>query len=269
MLNIDQIEDHLNAIYGRRRALNRAAAALNVARAVAHLRQQFPTAAYAWISVNDDIDTVGGRYTADIIRIHNAVGSCIWHSEDIDAKEIESPATDALTYAAEASESSIPTFTGSHPVAGRAPGTDSGDDPVLLVFDDVDKAAEAATWATEVTPVAIPQINNGHPTLVLFAVPSDQVTGIETFDQADAAKLGPPAVIGPDEFPAAPRTWTFFGHWENDRVVVEWYEDGEVDDDREDTGEWDQGLWAASAQGASVEEAQTAAIAEYETPLSN
>jgi len=58
--------------------------------------------------------------------------------------------------------------------------------------------------------------------------------------------------------------WTFVGHWEDYRIVVEYVLDGEVQDDREDDGTWEQGLWAAAGSGATVEEAQAAAIAEYE-----
>lgn len=201
MLNTEQIQDQLNTIYTRRRALNRAAAALNVARAVAHLREQFPTAAYAWVHVGPSAYE-SGSYAADVLRVHDATGGVLWNTDSSEeSEEIESPATDALVYAADASPSSIPTHPGyTHPVAGIAPGTDTGDDPALLVFADVDKAAEAAVWETEVTPVAIPQ-DNGGPTLVLFAVPSNQVGTIDTFEAADAVKLGPPAVVGPDEFP--------------------------------------------------------------------
>jgi hypothetical protein len=58
--------------------------------------------------------------------------------------------------------------------------------------------------------------------------------------------------------------WTFFGHWYQDRIVVEYHTPGEVNDDRVDTGAWEQGLWAASGEAATVEEAQAAVIAEYE-----
>lgn len=144
MLNIDQIEDQLNTIYSRRRTLNRAAAALNVARAVAHLREQFPTAAYAWVDVTDGYDTVGGQYSADILRVHAATGEVLWAAADEDSGEIESPATDALVYAARINERSIPHTGSTHPVAGLAPATDSGADPALLTFADVDKAAQEA-----------------------------------------------------------------------------------------------------------------------------
>lgn len=65
----------------------------------------------------------------------------------------------------------------------------------------------------------------------------------------------------------ADKTWTFVGHWENDRIVVEYIRPGEVVDDRDDTGFWEQGLWAASGTGATVEEAEANVIAEYEAPL--
>ena len=62
-------------------------------------------------------------------------------------------------------------------------------------------------------------------------------------------------------------TWTFMGHWENDRIVVEYAVPGEVEDEREDTGYWDEGLWAASGSGETLEEAQATAVAEYESVL--
>lgn len=60
------------------------------------------------------------------------------------------------------------------------------------------------------------------------------------------------------------QTWTFVGHWENDRIVVEYVLPGEVPDDRIDTGYWEQGLWAASGTGTDMEATQAAVIAEYE-----
>lgn len=64
---------------------------------------------------------------------------------------------------------------------------------------------------------------------------------------------------------AEPKTWTFCGHWEDDRIVVDYVLPGEVEDDRDDdSGEYPEGLWAASASGVTVEEARAAAIAEYE-----
>lgn len=68
---------------------------------------------------------------------------------------------------------------------------------------------------------------------------------------------------------AQERTWTFFGYWgDDDTIVVEYAEPGEEDDTRVDTGEWAGGLWAASASGVTMEAAQAAAVAEYETPAS-
>lgn len=58
-------------------------------------------------------------------------------------------------------------------------------------------------------------------------------------------------------------TWTFFGHWEDDRIVVDCAVPGTVEDVRDDDGRWDQGLWAASASGTTFEQARAAAIAEY------
>lgn len=65
----------------------------------------------------------------------------------------------------------------------------------------------------------------------------------------------------------AQQTWTFVGHWEDDRIVIDYVLDGEQEDDREDVGEWEQGLWAASASGATIAEAEAAAVDEYEAPI--
>lgn len=65
------------------------------------------------------------------------------------------------------------------------------------------------------------------------------------------------------------QTWTFFGHWEGSRIVVEYYVPGEVEDPRVDTGYWDEGLWADSGTGATPEEAQAAVVAEYEQDLAD
>lgn len=61
-----------------------------------------------------------------------------------------------------------------------------------------------------------------------------------------------------------PNTWTFFGHWQDGRIVVEEYVPGQVTDDRDDTGLHEQGLWAASASGETVEQAQATAVSEYQ-----
>jgi hypothetical protein len=60
------------------------------------------------------------------------------------------------------------------------------------------------------------------------------------------------------------QTWTFCGHWENDQIVIDYVLPGNVEDERVDTGRYEQGLWASSASGTTVAEAQEAAIAEYE-----
>jgi hypothetical protein len=60
------------------------------------------------------------------------------------------------------------------------------------------------------------------------------------------------------------QTWTFIGHWQNDRIVVEDVLEGVHEDHRVDTGRWEQGLFAADASGETVEEAEAALLAEYE-----
>lgn len=59
-------------------------------------------------------------------------------------------------------------------------------------------------------------------------------------------------------------TWTFFGHWENDKIIVEYSAPGEIEDDRENDGTWEEGLWAASGTGATEAEARQNAVEEYE-----
>lgn len=64
------------------------------------------------------------------------------------------------------------------------------------------------------------------------------------------------------------RTWTFFGHWDNDRIVVEWVEEGDgIWDQRDDDGRWEQGLWAASGTGETEAEAEANVKAEYESAV--
>jgi hypothetical protein len=63
------------------------------------------------------------------------------------------------------------------------------------------------------------------------------------------------------------QTWTFVGHWENDRIVVTKVLPGCVQDDREDDGRWEQGLWAAAGSGPTVDLAQRKVIEEYESAL--
>ena len=63
------------------------------------------------------------------------------------------------------------------------------------------------------------------------------------------------------------QTWTFFGHWENDRLVVEYSIPGEHEDLRRDYGYWEQGLWADSGTGATEDEARTEIVGQYEDDL--
>lgn len=63
------------------------------------------------------------------------------------------------------------------------------------------------------------------------------------------------------------QTWTFVGHWENDRIEVEYVLPGDVEDERIDVGYWEQGLWASSGSGTDMKETQARVIAEYENEL--
>jgi hypothetical protein len=60
-------------------------------------------------------------------------------------------------------------------------------------------------------------------------------------------------------------TWTFFGHWDNDRIVVEYVVDGEVNDQRRDSGYWEEGLWCDSATADTEDEALAQLRDQYES----
>lgn len=61
-------------------------------------------------------------------------------------------------------------------------------------------------------------------------------------------------------------TWTVIGHWKDDRIVVEKVLPGAHNDHRPEDGTWEQGLFAASAEAKTLEEAIALVRAEYETP---
>jgi hypothetical protein len=60
------------------------------------------------------------------------------------------------------------------------------------------------------------------------------------------------------------RTYTFFGHWEDGKIVVTDVTDGVVMDDRHDDGRYEEGLWSASGTGRTETEAEAETISEYE-----
>jgi hypothetical protein len=99
-------------------------------------------------------------------------------------------------------------------------------------------------------------------------VRAGQVTGAPAPDDGVA---GPVAArtVAPDtateekEETVAEKTWTFFGHWEDDRIVVDYAREGEHRDDRVDDGRWEQGLWSDAGTGPTLEAAMAAAIEEY------
>lgn len=55
------------------------------------------------------------------------------------------------------------------------------------------------------------------------------------------------------------------GHWDNDEIVVEHIVEGDHQDKWIDTGFWEEGLFTAPAQGETVEQAEAALRAEYES----
>lgn len=124
-------------------------ASLFLARAVGHLREQFPTAVAVWVDISEDeVQHTNGRPTSTVLRVLDAAGAVIWDADDEDADEIESPATDAIGDAYDSS----PRFK-LHPLIRLpentdqdAPGTDSGNDPYLITFAAVDEAASGAMF---------------------------------------------------------------------------------------------------------------------------
>lgn len=61
-----------------------------------------------------------------------------------------------------------------------------------------------------------------------------------------------------------PYTRTLVGHWDGNTIVVEYMYDGDVQDDRPETGYWSEGLWASSATGHSDAEIAAGMLDEYE-----
>lgn len=61
-----------------------------------------------------------------------------------------------------------------------------------------------------------------------------------------------------------PKTVSFHGHWEGNLIVVESIYDGDVADNRPETGYWSEGLWASSATGSSDAEIAAMMLDEYE-----
>lgn len=54
------------------------------------------------------------------------------------------------------------------------------------------------------------------------------------------------------------------GHWQNDSIIIDYIADGDVQDDREDDGQWDEGLWAEAGTGTDMVAVMAAVIAPYE-----
>jgi len=58
--------------------------------------------------------------------------------------------------------------------------------------------------------------------------------------------------------------WTFFGHWENERIVIDMHLPGVHEDTREQDDErWPEGLWCDTGHGDTVEEAEADAREGY------
>lgn len=88
-------------------------------------------------------------------------------------------------------------------------------------------------------------------------------TADDSIDVAAAIEQG--YVTGFETIPFnEPKTMTLVGHWDGNTIVVEDVYDGDVDDEREETGYWDQGLWASSATGTSEAKIAAGMLDEYE-----
>ena len=86
---------------------------------------------------------------------------------------------------------------------------------------------------------------------------------VDSIDVAAAIEQG--YVTGFETIPfPEPRTLTLVGHWDGNTIVVEDVYDGAVEDDREETGYWSEGLWASSATGRSEAEVAAGMLDEYE-----
>lgn len=123
-------------------------------------------------------------------------------------------------------------------IASNAPGAFSGDDPAVTALRSaLDDARHAGT--------RLRSLSVGDTVTVEGETVACAKAGWERVEDAG--------------------TWTFCGHWGNDRIQVEYTMPGEVSDDRIDIGYWEQGLWAATAGGPSMAVAEQIAIAAYET----
>jgi hypothetical protein len=64
------------------------------------------------------------------------------------------------------------------------------------------------------------------------------------------------------------RTWTFFGHWDdNDKIVIDGSIEGVHEDTRVDYGQYPGGLWSDSGTGTTPTEAQADAVRQYNENL--
>src|SRR5690606_19015110 len=85
-----------------------------------------------------------------------------------------------------------------------------------------------------------------------------------TVDTQAAIAAGLVRDFYPTAWEGEERTVTLIGHWEGSTIVVEDVVDGEVEDDRPETGYWAEGLWAAAGTGLSVEDIAASMLVEYE-----
>ncbi len=140
-------------------------AALHGAAGVAALREQFPTAAYAWI---ENYFTDAGRHAVEVCRVLDGDGTVLWDADPVTDDDLiwdrEDPqtgpvdlddvVTEAFRAAAERQDGWYQFgWDGDAPAAaGEMPATASGVDPSLVVFAAVDKRAAAEVAAAQTGP---------------------------------------------------------------------------------------------------------------------
>lgn len=140
-----------------------------------------------------------------------------------------------------------------------------------------DADLDAALGITALPPAAV---TDTHRRVAAQAIADELATGQDAVAQAiaDAGQRGAARVLV--EHAAAgtadttvdvtnPRAgeqaWTFFGHWASNSIVIEHAVSGVHDNVWPDAGDHEEGLWAASGTGTTIE-AAAAVVAEYRNP---
>lgn len=87
-------------------------------------------------------------------------------------------------------------------------------------------------------------------------MPDDEAERCRQLDELIAKYKGVP--------PPGMQTWTFYGHWLDDELIIDHASIGSHDDVYPDGGVWEQGPFADSGTGYTIEEAEGEVRARYE-----